>query len=555
MTGLDDMWRSVVLFLPSACAFLVILVAGYLLARLARTVTAKALRRLGFDKAVQRGRVLGPGVPGATDVCARLVFLAVLLISLQLAFGLWGPNPASDLLDAIIAWLPRLFVAIVIVVVTAAAAGAAHDLIVAVLGGLGYARVLARAAAGVIVTLGVIAGLDQIGVATSVTRPLLIAILATVAGVIVVGVGGGLIRPMQRRWEGWLDRAATESATIREQARTHAQSAAVREEARAHAESAAVREEARAHAESAVVLEEARTQAESAAREGAWAQESAAGPSAVELSAVELSAVGAFAGEAGVERSGSERLTVPMRERRAPVPEREAPDPGRSDPGPDRSDPVSERKAPVAEAAPVTEDWEARWAKEARRVPEPEEDRTQVINLAGTAVLTPGVRPPTAPAPDEDPTVPNLLLGEPLGKVEEEPTRFLGGDRGTGEQGTSDRGTGDRGTGEQGTGEQGIGGQGKSGRGEGDRGKEGQGASGNRGSAQSDETTVVYGTGQDTTVVVGPEARPGERRKERAGDRPEVRSGDQPGERADERPGERADERADERTVERPKNG
>ena len=43
----------------------------------------------------------------------------------------------------------------------------------------------------VIVGLGVIAALNQIGVATTVTTPVLIAVLATGGGVIVVGVGGG----------------------------------------------------------------------------------------------------------------------------------------------------------------------------------------------------------------------------------------------------------------------------------------------------------------------------------------------------------------------------
>jgi hypothetical protein len=224
--GLSDMWRSVVLFLPSALAFLAIVFVGYLLARLARTLTTKALRRAGFDRAVQQGpagRLIRPGTPSATDVCARLAFFVVLLFALQLAFGIWGSNPASELINALISWLPQVFVAIVIVVVTTAIARAAHDLTLAVLGNLAYARVLAKAVTAVIVTLGVIAGLDQIGIATSVTRPLLITILATVAGVIIVGVGGGLIRPMQQRWEGWLDRAATESAAIRSQARAYAE--------------------------------------------------------------------------------------------------------------------------------------------------------------------------------------------------------------------------------------------------------------------------------------------------------------------------------------------
>nr|WP_275413264.1 hypothetical protein [Actinoplanes philippinensis] len=220
------MWRSVVLYLPTVLVSLLILTVGYVLARLARTVTTKALRRAGFDRLVHSGpagRLLRPGTPSVTDVCARLVFAVVLLFTLQAAFGIWGPNPASDLITALISWLPQVLVAIVIVVVTTAIARAAHDLLLAALGGLAYGRVLAKVAAAVIVTLGVIAGLDQIGIATSVTRPLLITILATVAGVIIVGVGGGLIRPMQQRWEGWLDRAATEASAIRSQARAYAE--------------------------------------------------------------------------------------------------------------------------------------------------------------------------------------------------------------------------------------------------------------------------------------------------------------------------------------------
>jgi Conserved TM helix len=60
--------------------------------------------------------------------------------------------------------------------------------------------------------LGIIAALNQLGIATTVTEPVLITVLATVGGVIVVGAGGGLIRPMQHRWEYWLNRAQSEVA-------------------------------------------------------------------------------------------------------------------------------------------------------------------------------------------------------------------------------------------------------------------------------------------------------------------------------------------------------
>jgi hypothetical protein len=49
----------------------------------------------------------------------------------------------------------------------------------------------------------------------------LVAILATLAGVIIVGVGGGLIKPMQARAEHWLSRAEQEGRVVSEQAGTY----------------------------------------------------------------------------------------------------------------------------------------------------------------------------------------------------------------------------------------------------------------------------------------------------------------------------------------------
>src|SRR5689334_9519883 len=91
--GLSDMWRSLVLQVPVALAFLAVLLIGWLLARLVRTITAKALRRVRLDRAVERG-LAGRLLRGTDPVAllARLAYWAVLLIALQLAFGLWGPN-------------------------------------------------------------------------------------------------------------------------------------------------------------------------------------------------------------------------------------------------------------------------------------------------------------------------------------------------------------------------------------------------------------------------------------------------------------------------------
>ena len=212
---LSNMFRSTAAFLPRAIAFIVILIVGYVVARLLRTAVAKLLERAGFDRLVERGGLktaLARSRYDASGIVAQLVFYAVLLITLRIAFDIWGPNAVSTLISAVIAWLPRLFVAILIVVVAAAIASAVRDIVSTALGGLSYGRAVANIASVFILGIGVIAALNQIGVATTVTTPVLIAVLATVAGILIVGVGGGLVKPMQARWGRWLDRAETESA-------------------------------------------------------------------------------------------------------------------------------------------------------------------------------------------------------------------------------------------------------------------------------------------------------------------------------------------------------
>ncbi|MEU4746890.1 hypothetical protein AB0G02_41430, partial [Actinosynnema sp. NPDC023658] len=217
-----DALRSVVTFVPKLVGFLVVLVIGWIVARLLRTAVHKVLERVHFDRAVQRGGIgdaLARSKFDASGLVAQIVYYAVLLIALQIAFGLFGSNPVSDLLTEIVAWLPRAIVAIIIIVVAAAVARAVRDIATRALGGLSYGPTLAKVASWFILALGVIAALNQIGVATTVTTPILITILATVGGIAVIGVGGGLVKPMQQRWEGWLTKAENEVP----QAKAHAE--------------------------------------------------------------------------------------------------------------------------------------------------------------------------------------------------------------------------------------------------------------------------------------------------------------------------------------------
>ncbi|TWS27181.1 MULTISPECIES: mechanosensitive ion channel family protein [Tsukamurella] len=211
--GLSDAWSSVATFVPKLAAFLAILIIGWIVAKVLSKIIAKILAKVGFDRLAERSglqRVLAKSDYDAATLLAKVVYYAVLLITLQLAIGVFGPNPVGDLLSRFVAWLPKLFIAILIIVIVAAIAKAVKDIVGGALGSASYGPLLATIASLFIWGAGIIAALNQIGVATTVTTPVLVAVLATIGGVIVVGVGGGLVRPMQQRWDGWLSKVEAE---------------------------------------------------------------------------------------------------------------------------------------------------------------------------------------------------------------------------------------------------------------------------------------------------------------------------------------------------------
>jgi hypothetical protein len=219
--SLQRMLDTVIRVVPKLVVFVVILIIGWIVAKIIERVVTMILHRVHFDRVAERG-VVGAAFErsqyDASRFIARLFFYAIMLVTLQLAFNVFGPNPISDLLRAIVAWLPRLAVAVIIVVIASAIAHAVKDIVGAALGGVTYGRVLANLASIFIIALGVIAALNQVGIATTVTEPLLIAVLATIGAILAIGLGGGLVKPMQQRWERMLSAGERDAATMRSSA-------------------------------------------------------------------------------------------------------------------------------------------------------------------------------------------------------------------------------------------------------------------------------------------------------------------------------------------------
>ena len=202
--GLTEAWEHIATFAPKLLGFLLILVIGYFVAKLVAKIVNGLLERVGFDRWVERGALkqsLEKSRFDASDILAKVVFWAAMLFVLQLAFGVFGPNPVSDLIRSIIAFLPNVFVSVLILVIASALAKVVSDVLQATLGSVSGGQWIARGAGMAIMVVAVFAVLNQLNIAPEIVNGLFYAILIAIVGTIIVAVGGGGIRTMQRHWE------------------------------------------------------------------------------------------------------------------------------------------------------------------------------------------------------------------------------------------------------------------------------------------------------------------------------------------------------------------
>lgn len=216
--SVDNAVDSFIDVLPKVLLFIAILVVGFIVARVVARLIETVLEKIGFDRWVERGgikRALANTPYDASDFLAKLVYYALVLFTLQLAFGVFGDNPISELLDGLIAYIPNVFVAVLIIVIAAFVASAVRDIASAALSNAEFGSLLTKLAYWAIIVVGVFAALDQLEIAPTIVTGLFYALLAVVAGSAIVAIGGGGIVPMRSRWESFLNKAESEAAAVR----------------------------------------------------------------------------------------------------------------------------------------------------------------------------------------------------------------------------------------------------------------------------------------------------------------------------------------------------
>lgn len=219
--GLEQAWADVVAFAPKLLGFFVILLIGYLIAKALSKVASALLERVGFDGLVERGTLKQAFEKSKTDpsgVIGVIVFWLVFLVALQLGFGIWGPNPISDLLEGLITYLPNVIVAVVILVIAAVLAKVLNDVLEPTLGAVRGGSAIAKGAGIAVLVVGLFAALDQLQVAPNTVNGLFYALLVMVVGSGVVAFGVGGIPTARKYLERWTASAESTVQDVKQNA-------------------------------------------------------------------------------------------------------------------------------------------------------------------------------------------------------------------------------------------------------------------------------------------------------------------------------------------------
>jgi hypothetical protein len=197
-------------FLPRLALALVVLVAGWFLAKAARFAIVKGLRAVNFHVVTQRAGLDGflrdGGIESdSTEILGLLVYWLVILGALIIAFNSLGLAYVTDLLVQVILFVPRVMVAILILAFGAYFARFIGNAITAYCRNvhLQDAEVLGRLAQYAIVTFVVLIALDQVNIGGDIVRQSFLIVLAGLvfALALAFGLGGrDWAAEMLERW-------------------------------------------------------------------------------------------------------------------------------------------------------------------------------------------------------------------------------------------------------------------------------------------------------------------------------------------------------------------
>lgn len=186
-------------FLPKLLLAIVILIAGWLLAKLFRFALVKGLRAVNFHVLTERGgieRFLQQGgiKTDVSGILGALGYWLVILAALMVAFNSLGLAHVTELLGRVVMFIPRVIVAILILAFGAYFARFVAAAVTAYCKNVGIqdAELLGHIALWAIMVFVTVIAVDQVGIGGDIIRQTFLIVLSGVvlALALAFGIGG-----------------------------------------------------------------------------------------------------------------------------------------------------------------------------------------------------------------------------------------------------------------------------------------------------------------------------------------------------------------------------
>jgi len=205
---LKDALTQIARILPQLLFAVVILAAGFLVARLVERIVDGFLVRVQFDRSAARWGVTeavertGTRLDPARAV-GKLLFWLVMLVVILLAGSALGVPNINDIFGNLVNYIPSVFAAIIVIILGLVLGEFVRALILASAGAVEGVPTLAAIAKGMIIVISVFMALQQIGVAGDIVSTAFTLILGAgaLAVALAFGLGNtGLAGEITRRW-------------------------------------------------------------------------------------------------------------------------------------------------------------------------------------------------------------------------------------------------------------------------------------------------------------------------------------------------------------------
>ena len=193
--SLQNAFTELVAFLPNLFGALLVLLLGYIVAKVLGGVATRALGRSGFDDAIHReptGQWIKRVIPRPSNLVGAIVFWAILLGAVSVAVDVLGIEALENLVAAIYGYLPNVIAALLIFVVAVAIAAGVASLSSKLLGDTSLGRIVSTVAPILVFAIATFMILDQLKIAETIVTITYAALLGSLAlgSALAFGLGG-----------------------------------------------------------------------------------------------------------------------------------------------------------------------------------------------------------------------------------------------------------------------------------------------------------------------------------------------------------------------------